>query len=144
MTPTQKAVLAQLAGLVPPNGKRHRRPTLDALEARRLLTATGTVTPLGQVTARLNGWIPTERQRQLIVALADGAVSASNAYHLGPVDWPRAPAAVLRRLRAAGAAAVFTPGDSRFKATWFGHELALILRQQPLPPPVGPEREVRR
>ena len=137
ITATQFQVLCELAGLAESNGRRHRRPTLEVLEARGLIDRVGRPTALGQVTARLSGWEPTERQQELIIALADGEVSASNAYHLGG-DWPRAPAVVLRRLRAEGAAAVFTPGHAgKFKATNFGHELALILRQQELPPPVG-------
>ena len=136
LTPTQTAALCELCRLQPPNGKRHKRPTLEVLEGRGLLRHDGSPTALGQVTARLAGWQPNERQQELIVALADGLVSASNAYHFGG-DWPRAPADVLRRLRAAGVAITHRrPRD--FKATNLGHELSLILRQQELPPPVGP------
>ena len=137
ITATQFQVLCELAGLAESNGRRHRRPTLEVLEARGLIDRVGRPTALGKVTARLGGWELNEEQQELIVALADGPVWASNAYRLEG-DRPRAPVLTLRRLRAEGVAAVHTPGHAgAYGATKAGHELALILRQQELPPPVG-------
>ena len=134
LSPAQIDALRKLAGFPGFLGKRPRQ-TLDALERKGLVRHDRSVTPLGEVAARLYGWVPTDRQQQVIVALADGEVDASTAYHLGG-DWPRAPASVVHRLANAGAAMVVAPGHiGRFKATNFGHELALILRQQELPPP---------
>ncbi len=114
-----------------------RRPaqTLAALQRKGLVRSDRSVTLLGQVTARLDGWIPTTRQCELIIALADGEVRSSTAYHLEG-GFPRAPAGVIHRLRNAGAAQpAARPGW--YTATNLGHELALILRQQTLPPPCG-------
>jgi len=67
----------------------------------------------------------------------DIEVWASNAYRLEG-DRPCAPVLTLRRLRAEGVAAVHTPGHAgAYGATKAGRELALILRQQELPPPCG-------
>ena len=135
LTPTQNQVLAEIAGVASPNGRRHRRPTLEVLEDQGLIDVTGAPTRLGKVTARLDGWVLNEQQRRLIECLADGEVMASGKYHLR-CGWDRAPGGTLRKLCAAGAAQpAERPGW--YTATNLGHELALILRQQPLPPPVG-------
>ena len=137
LSPAQTDALCKLAGLGGRFGKRPRQ-TVDALQRKALVRHDRSVTPLGQVTARLHGWVPTDRQQQVIVALAAGEVDASTAYHLEG-DWPRAPASVVHRLADAKAATIVAPGRIHtFKATKLGHELALILRQQPLPPPCGP------
>ena len=133
VTPAQLRVLTQLCGLAPPNGRRHRRPTLEVLEARGLIDLTGAPTRLGQVAARLNGWVLNERQQRLIECLSDGEVMASGKYHLR-CGWDRAPGGTLRKLCAAGAAKT-TDRNRYYTATNLGHELALILRQQTLPPP---------
>lgn len=142
VTPTQRQVLLELTGLAPRNGRRHRRPTLEVLQDRGLIDVTHVPTRLGKVTARLDGWVLNERQRRLIESLADGEVMASGKYHLR-CGWDRAPGGTLRKLCAAGAAQpAGRPGW--YTATNLGHELALILRQQPLPPPVGFEGGVSR
>lgn len=135
VTPTQRQVLLELTGLAPPSGRRHRRPTLEVLEDRGLIDVTGAPTRLGKVTARLDGWVLNEEQQGLIVALAAGEVRASGRYHLDG-EFPRAPSLTLQRLRDAGVAVQITPGHlGHYRATRLGHELALILRQQALPPP---------
>ena len=75
LTTVQQDALRARAGL---GGFLGRRPaqTLDALQRRGLVRHDRSVTALGQVAARLDGWVPDERQLELIAALADGEVRA--------------------------------------------------------------------
>ena len=136
LSTVQIGALRSRAGLGGRLGTRPRQ-TSEALQRRGLLRHDLSVTNIGQVAAHLWGWVPTERQQRVIIALADGEVDASTAYHLEG-DWPRAPASVIHRLAVAGAATIVAPGRIHtYKATNFGHVLAMLLRQQELPPPCG-------
>ena len=136
LTERQLSVARQLAGIDPPDG-RPLPGVLNALSAKGCRRPDGLITPLGMVAVNARGWVPDARQQRLLVALADGTVHASNRYR------PRcAPTVVLESLCDLGLARVVRR-YRRYTGTALCQKLALGLRQQPLPPPVGPEREVR-
>lgn len=138
LTEPQVAALREIAGLEPPRRRKPWPQTLKALSAKGLLHPDGTATGLGRVAARMKGWVPSEAQQELIVALAEGPVIGSVRYHLSG-QFARAPATVLNRFADAGLAtqrSLLPGGRISYAATSLCHELALDLRQQELPPPL--------
>ena len=143
LRPAEARELAWVAGLelprtAPPDPAVRRR-----LTEKGLTYNSGGATPAGRAAVLLGGQALTRRQQTLIIALAKGTVRSSNGWHLGG-EFSRAPAAALRRLEEIGVARGRLHGGTRmYDATSLGHQVATILRQRPLPPPVGPEGGVR-
>ena len=137
LSPSQFEELRWAAGVEPrtcPPSPQIRRQ----LRARGLTYNFGGVTPLGRAAALLDGHVLNQHHQELVVALADGTVRGGNKWHLNG-EFSRAPAAALKRLEEIGVARGRLHGGTLlYDATSLGHRVAVILRQQPLPPPCGP------
>ncbi len=133
----QHAELQFLAGTHTRVGMRPRRQGMERLKNLGLITEHGSVTLLGMIALHLDGRLPDARIQRLLIALADADVERSNSYRLTGAR-VRAPAAVLDRFVDAGFATQrWQRGAILCRATGLCCELAVRLRQQTLPPPVG-------
>ena len=130
LSPMQRQELLWTAGMAPRTYP--PQPLLRRQLVRKgLVRDAGGVTQTGRAAALLGGYALNDSQQQLVCALAEGTVASSNRW-----DLPRrAPAGALKALRDAGAArARLWRGVLMYDATSLGHQVAVVLRQQALPP----------